>query len=227
MLRRIADLAYPQRLVLPVQLTLQSNTRPFMVFVAILFSVVAIVIIGNASTASWRNFTLSGEFTYIDDDQVRLGFRSSYYEDMQSSQDKLRGWPRVNSFNQSGSFVPLFLPYQPLRDNLLLDQFCKNREGAENAANRADCLRQLWSVSIEGTPVAMSGFETAERADLGMRGLVGLVPMADLEPGLRKIEVIWNPKAAGETTPVDDRYTEASVTYTIPIAFAPGYELSL
>lgn len=223
-LRRISGLAYPQRLVLPVQLTLQSNTRPAIFLVALFVSAVFIAVVGNTRLAAWRNFTLSGEFTYLDTELVQQGLRSTYYEDMPSSLDRLRAFPRVDSFYQSGSFVRLFLPYQPLRDNLLLDRLCGS---AEEAPDRVDCLRQLWSVSIEGTPVPMADFVPAERADLGMRGLVGLVPLAGLEPGLRRIEVAWNPSATEETTVLDDRYVQVTSNYIIPIAFSPDFEMPL
>ena len=121
-LSRIAGFAYPQRLVLPVQLTLQSNTRPLVFFVALILSVIVIVAVGTTRTAAWRNFTVSGAFTYLDTAQVQEGFRSTYYEDMASPLDRLRGWPRVDSFNQNGSLVRLFLPYYPVRDNIVLDQ---------------------------------------------------------------------------------------------------------
>jgi len=223
-LRRIAGLAYPQRLVLPVQLTLQSNTRPVAVFVALTLSIVVIVVIGNARAAAWTNFTLSGEFTYLDADQAREGFNSTFYEDMPGPLDRLRAWPRVDSFRQEGSFVRLFLPYQPLRDNMILDGLCGN---AEEASDTIACLRQLWTVSVDGTPVPMAEFVPAERADLGMRGLIGAVSLAGLEPGLRRIEVTWNPSMGEEDTPLDDRYTQARVEYVIPIAFAPDFELPL
>jgi hypothetical protein len=223
-LRRIAGLAYPQRLVLPVQLTLQSNTRPVVFFVALSISIVFIVTIGNLRATAWRNFTLSGEFAYLDSSQVRQGFLSTYYEDMPSPLDRFRGWPRVDSFNQSGSFVRLFLPYQPLRDNLVLDQLCGS---AEEAPDTIACLRQLWTVGIDGKPISMTTFEPAERADLGMRGLIGLVPLAGLEPGLRHIEVVWNPSAIEAAAPLDDRYEQVNNRYLIPIAFAPGFELPL
>ena len=124
-LRRISGLAYPRRLVLPVQLTLQSNTRPFVVLVIIILISVAIAVIGNARASAWGTFTISDEFTYLDAEQANQGFRSTYYEDMPSSLDQVRVWPMIDSFNQSGSFVTLFLPYLPLRDNLWLDQTCK------------------------------------------------------------------------------------------------------
>jgi hypothetical protein len=223
-LRRLGGLAYPQRLVLPVQLTLQSNTRPFVVFTAITLSIVAIVIIGNTRSAASRSFTLSSEFSYMDTEVVKQGFQSTYYEDMPSTLDQLRSWPRVDSFNQRGSFARLFLPYHPLRDNLMLDQLCIS---ADQAPDPVDCLRRLWSVSIDGIPVPMSGFESAERIDISMRGLIGLIPLAGLKPGMRKIEVVWNPEATDKAAPIDDRYSDADTTYIIPIAFAPDYELPL
>ena len=223
-LSRIAGFAYPQRLVRPVQLTLQSNTRPVAFFIALTLSIIVIVAVGSTRTAAWRNFTVSGEFRYLDTAQVQEGFHSTYYEDMPSPLDRLRGWPRIDSFNQNGSFVRLFLPYYPVRDNLVLDQLCGR---AEEAPDRLACLRRLWTVGIDGKPVSMANFEPAERADLGMRGLVGLVPLTGLEPGLRRIEVVWNPSPAGEAAPLDDRYTQVSNTYVIPIAFSPAFEMSL
>jgi hypothetical protein len=223
-LSRISAFAYPKRLVLPVQLTLQSNTRPLVFFVALTLSIIVIVAVGTTRTAAWRNFTVSGAFTYLDTAQVQDGFRSTYYEDMASPLDRLRGWPRIDSFNQNGSFVRLFLPYYPVRDNLVLDQLCG---GAEEAPDRVACLRRLWTVAIEGKPVSMADFGSAERADLGMRGLIGLVPLTGLEPGLRQIEVVWNPSQAEEAAPLDDRYAQVSNRYVIPIAFSPSFEMPL
>ena len=223
-LRRISSVAYPQRLILPVQLTLQSNTRPAVFFLALVISIVVIVVGGNLRAAAWTNFTLSGEFTYLDTTLVGDGFNSTHYEDMATSKDRLLGWPRVDSFHQEGSFARLFLPYQPLRDNLVLDQICTD---TAEAPERLACLRQLWTVSIDGTTVPMTAFVPAERGDLGMRGLIGLVPLAGLDPGMHRIEVIWNPNEAGQEAAVDDRYTVSTRTYNIPVALAPAYEMSM
>jgi hypothetical protein len=222
-LRRIAGLAFPQRLVLPVQLTMQSNTRPLAFYVVLLLSIVFIVIVGNTRTTAWSNFTLSDQFRFLGDDEVASGFRSGYYEDMASPRDRLRGWPRIDSFEQRGSFVRLFLPYQPLFDNLVLEELC---DSADAASDPVACLRQLWTVSIEDRPVPLSGFQPAERGDLRMRGLIGLVPLSGLEPGLRRIEVVWNASAI-ENAPLDDRYAEATRRYNVFIAFAPDFEMSL
>ena len=217
-------LVYPRRLILPVQLTLQSNTRPVIFYLALITAIVAMVAVGNTRLLGWRNFTLSGEFTYLTTSDVAEGFRSTYYEDMASPKDRMRGFPRVESFTQTGSFVRLFLPYQPLRDNLMLEQLCPS---PSDAADRVGCLRKLWTVSIDQQPVSMADFKAAERLDIGMRGLIGLVPMTGLAPGLRTIRVEWNPNLPDQDTLVDDRYAQITSTFDIPIAFAPDYELQL
>jgi hypothetical protein len=169
-LRSIAGLAYPQRFVLPVQLTLQSNTRPVAFLVALILSGIVIAAVGSTRIGAWQSFTLSGEFRYLEAEAIRDGFHSTYYEDMPSALDKLRGWPRVDSFNQGGSFARLFLPYYPVRDNLVLDELC---DSAQDSSGKVNCLRALWKVSIDGGPVPMEVFVSAERADLGMRVLRG------------------------------------------------------
>ena len=141
-----------------------------------------------------------------------------------SPKDRLRAWPRIDSFSQKGSFVTLFLPYQPLRDNLMLDAQCPDVDDAEA---RINCLRNLWSVSIGDKLVYMTTFIPAERMDIQMKGLIGLVPLNGLSPGIHDISVVWNPNASAEDELIDDRYTVNSRTYAIPIAFAPDYELSL
>ncbi len=222
-LMRINGIVYPQRLVLPVQLTLQSNTRPVMFYIALSLSIIAIVLLGNLRFSAWQLFTLSGQFTYMQIENDTDGFRSTYYEDMRTPKDRLRAWPLLDSYTQKGSFVSLFIPYQPLRDNLILDDLCADADGDTPPT---DCLRQLWSVSINDVQVAMTGFDTAERRDLHMRGLVGLVPLSGLQPGMHRINVLWNPHAEDDAV-LDDRYAQAKRTYSIPIAFTPDFERAL
>jgi hypothetical protein len=53
------------------------------------------------------------------------------------------------------------------------------------------------------------------------------VPLTGLEPGLQRIEVVWNPTAYAQAAPLDDRNLQVSSTYVIPIAFAPAFEMPL
>ncbi|MEM1229888.1 MAG: hypothetical protein AAGI15_05075 [Pseudomonadota bacterium] len=223
-LRSVAALAYPKRLLLPVQLTLQSNTRPFVFFLALMLSISILVALGNLRTAAWSNFTISGQFTYLDNEGVRDGFLSTYYEDMASAQDRLRAWPRIDSFTQRGEHLRLFLPYHPLRDNLMLDDVCQAGPEARTAGG---CLQHLWSVSLADVQIPLADFVVAERADMKMRGLLGLISLSGLAPGLHRLEVRWNPDATDAQASIDDRYTEVSVLYRIPFALSPGLERAL
>ena len=223
-LRWLSSLAFPQRLVLPVQLTLQSNTRPVLFFIGLVVAMFAILTIGNFQVIAWRDFTVSNEFVYLDDEAVEGSFRSVYYEDMPSPMNRHRPWPRIPSFTQAGSHLRLFLPYHPIRDNLMLDRLCTETEAE---ASPVTCLRRLWSVSLNGQLQPLDGFVAAERGDLSMRGLIGLVPVGQLTPGMHTLTVVWNPSAAGTSAAVDDRYDRASSEFDIPFALIPGVEQGL
>lgn len=220
-LGRLNGWLIPQRLVLPVQLTLQSNTRPFLFTMLFAASMVGIVLAGQFSYDRAFNFTVSDQFRYLDDSDLdNVAFRSSYYEDMRDGRDRLHGRPMIPSFEQRGTHLRLFLPYQPLRDNLLLAGLCSDEQTASGTA----CLQQLWQVTLAGEDVDLSRFLPAERLDLGMRGLIGTVPLSALEPGLQVLTVIWNPQAGPDDVPVDDIYTESRFDYQLPFLFAPEFE---
>jgi hypothetical protein len=213
----------PQRLVLPVQLTLQSNTRPVVFLLALTAGAAAIPAIGLSTFESWTSFTLSGEFRYLDNDALRAGVRSSHYEDRLSRVDRVRVWPMIDTFVQGGGYVPLFLPYFPFRDNPVLDRLCPG--GA--SPGDAECVKRLWEVRLNGRVVPLDGFLATERADLRMLGLCGLVPLHDVAPGTQRLTVAWTPAADEADGPLDDRYGFARVEFGIPFLFAPGYELEL
>lgn len=62
---------------------------------------------------------------------------------------------------------------------------------------------------------------------MSLRGLTGLVSLNDNAPGLQTLEVTWNPLAAEDEQPLDDRYTTPSFGYTIAFLFNPSWELAL
>ena len=220
-LARINGWLVPQRLILPVQLTLQSNTRPVLFILALMLSVISIVLIGQLSFARATQFTVSGEFRYLDDEHLDgVVFRSGYYEDMRDGRDRMRAWPSIPTFEQRGSKLRLFLPYQPLRDNLLLDRLCRG----EDAGLGADCLKRMWSISLNGVPVDTTDFLPGERLDLNMRGLVGAVPLDEIMPGIQVLSIVWNPTAGEDEVAMDDRYSSAQLRYNIPFLFTPDFE---
>lgn len=142
---------------------------------------------------------------------------------MRSGKDSLRARPMIPTFEQRGSHVRLFLPYQPLRDNLLLEELCPG----DDAALGAGCLTRSWSVALNGEPIDTSGFIPSERWDLGLRGVLGVVPLDGLSPGLQVVSVTWNADASIEDTPMDDRYSAARFEYDIPFLFSPDFERAL
>ncbi len=216
---RINGWISPQRLILPVQLTLQSNTRPRLFAVLLAAGVALIIVVGSQVYTSWTQFSLSEEFRYMDDDLVAEGYRSSYYENLRSSRDRIRFYPMIDDFVQQRSVMSVFIPYFPLRDNLVMDTQCAPETPP------LDCLRGLWQVSLNDRVLPADALIQAERFDLNLRGLIGVVLLDQLQPGLHTLELRWN--SGGDASQLDDRYEVSTLTYRIPFVFAPGYELGL
>lgn len=223
-LARVSSVVLAQRWILPIQLTLQSNTRPLLFGLALGVGAFAMVVIGSFRLAGWQDFTLWGDFDYLRDDQVRAGLHSAHYEDQRTRKDRFRPWPLIPAFELERAFVPLFLPYQPLRDDPLLKRTCPpdERSGPEPV-----CMRRLWSVTVGGVEVPMDDFIASERGDLRMRGLTGVIALHHLDPGLHELRVRWNPGLVSSDELSDDRYADFNREYRIPFLFAPAVEWSL
>jgi len=59
-----------------------------------------------------------------------------------------------------------------------------------------------------------------------MRGLIGVVSLEGLAPGMHTLEFVWNPDPIEETV-LDDRYDDTQFNYTVPFVFAPEFERAL
>jgi len=216
---RINGVISPQRLILPVQLTLQSNTRPRLFAFLLVGGSVLIVLVGSAVYTRSTQFTVSEEFRYLNDEMVAEGFRSTYYENLRSPRDQIRFYPMIDDFVQQRSMISVFIPYYPLRDNLIMDTHC------ETGTAPLDCLRGLWRVSLGDDVLPAAQLIPAERFDLNQRGLIGVLPLSDLSPGLHTLNLSWN--SEGDASQLDDRYEFSSLDYRIPFVFSPAVEVNL
>jgi hypothetical protein len=216
---RFNNVVSPQRLILPVQLTLQSNTRPRLFSFLLGVGIVFIIVIGSSVYTRWTQFSVSEEFVYLDDETVAEGFRSTYYENLRSSRDRIRFYPMIDRFVQQDAVMTVFIPYYPLRDNLVLDTTC------DPDSSGLDCLRRLWQVSLGDRNLSPDELIPAQRFDLNLRGLIGVVPLDGLAPGRHTLELRWN--AEGDASQLDDRYEFEELSYRIPFVFAPAYEIGL
>jgi hypothetical protein len=217
----------PQRLILPVQLTLQSNLSGRAYTIAFMVIMFVAPMVGVVHVLASRNFALTGSYHVLDTDTIEYGQASAHYEDQRGEHDRLLRYPMIPSDRIGGSYLRLFLPHLPERDNAELRERCPTLfaadpapPSAQAAAARAACLAGLWTLTLDGQPASASDFMASERRDLGLRGLQGYLPTAGLAPGRHDLLAIWNADGA-EDGPQRRR------EYRIPFWFAPEYELQL
>lgn len=213
LLNRAQNVLLPQRLLLPVQLTLESNMPRYTFSVMFGILIFFTTIIGTVQMGEAPRFApFVGGYAYMDDDAADKGLRTAYYETLRAPDDALLRVPMIPSDLVDTAYLRVFLPYVPERDNALLKARC-----SQDADPHA-CVAGLWSLSLDGRVVDASVFEAAERRDFGMRGLQGYLPMAGLVAGRHELRATWN--AAG-----GERRSQKSREYIIPFWFAPPYQL--
>ncbi len=211
----LQGILFPQRLVLPVQLSLESNLPRRTFTLAFLLLLLSSAVFGSVQERAVREFALVSSYAYFGDTDAEEGLRSAHYANLRSERDALARVPLIPADMIADGHLRLFLPYLPERDNAVLRVQCPQ---AVDSAARRRCLAGLWEVTIDDKPADLAAFVTAERRDLGQRGLQGYLSLAGLAPGAHVLRVRWNAAAAGRAKRAD---------YRIPFWFSPPYQQDL
>ncbi len=239
----IEALFLPPRLLGSIRLTLQSHLLPRAFLVCFVGAMLAVAFGSNRAFQVSRSFDLLDTQRHVGTRATYGGVRSAHYESQRIARDALQPVPSIPAPTIESAWLPLFLPYVALMDDPVLDQRCPRRErwtgtpfgfdpgdsDAEakerearidaEAAATADCLRSLWEVRLDDRPQSLAGFLPAERADLGLRGLAGWLPLNGLAPGPHRLEVIWRPRP--EQDAVQQDYVPKRLRHVIPFVWDP------
>lgn len=198
-LLRLYSVLVPQRLIGPMQLTLQSNLngRAFLVVYGLVIG--GAMLIGGLQVINSMKFSLLQGYEVVTEDAVDHGMLGAHYENMRAEHDALLRYPMIPSDRIAETHLRLFIPHQPQRDNALARRLCpmltdgrNTAEGAAATRNAIDCMAAMWTVSIDGVAIPLDDFVPIERRDLGMRGLVGYIPLGQRQPGRHNLALTWN-----------------------------------
>jgi hypothetical protein len=209
----------PERLIIPVQLTLATNTRPRGFMTVLMLGTMLVPLFGLGYVVNYRSFSTVGAYEHLPSAELDAGFGSVHYETLRMPQDRMRPWPLIASDQVSTPYVRLFIPYYPRRDDPLLARVCKPASAIEDgsdAATGSACLRMLWTIELDGQPVSLDALQPAQRNDLGMRGLQGYLPLADATPGMHLL-VLRRQVPEG----VEESEAQRRTEFRIPFLFAP------
>lgn len=234
----VVTLFFPPRLTGVLRLTLQTNTRPWLFLVLFVSSIVILPLLALRQFQASFGFDRFGTHALLHARDTADGHRSVHYESERVERDRARVVPMIPSAVVDSAWLPLFLPYLPIRDDPVVLQRCPSRERDEGgflrvtgvddatvsarARSTAECLSQLWEVRLNGSVVALVAATPAERADLGFRGLSGYVDLRNQAPGPQRLEVIYRPQPEREQHPVDEAIS-GRVRYSIPFLWSPEW----
>lgn len=216
----------PQRLGAPVQFTLQSNlgNRGFS---AVYFMVITFaMLIGGAHVFASASFSMLSRYRVVTSEAVDHGMLSAHYESMRGPNDVMLRYPMIPSDRIEDTQLRVFIPHRPRLDNTRAQQACPALEHGRNVAQgraAADqavaCLAKLWTVTLDGQPVALGDFVPMERRDLGLRGLIGYLDLQGKASGRHDLRLLWN--AGG-----GKRGVQREREYLIPFWYDPAASAS-
>lgn len=203
-------LTYPERLIAPVQYTLQTQLQSRAMVVALSMAGAVVPVIGMLAFTVYRDPSLLANPRVISRQDMKLAQNSAYYEDQWQAEDRLRLWPSIPSDFVGRRHVRLLLPYLPVLHDSLAKTHC-----VQLSADA--CLRQFWQVQLDGREVDLQGFHLVDRRDLKRRGLQGYVDLAGLAFGPHELRV----------QRVDPTSTDEPTVFHLPFVFSPELEGSL
>lgn len=230
----LVRLFFPQRLLATLKLTLQSNSRPRLFGLLYLSLVLLAPLLGASYFERSRGFDPFSTQRFLTTKELGDGPFSSYYESQRIARERRRGNPMIPAPVIETAWLPLFLPYQPIRDDFLIELRCPERVAAapESASDQAaqppgalsaavnQCFARLWEVRLNGQEVELGSFVPTERADLGFRGLSGYIDLRGQPMGPQQLDVTWRPRP--ETEVLDnDMLPAGSQRYAIPFLWSP------
>lgn len=221
-LLRVFSAVTLQRLGGPVQFTLQSNLGNRGFSAVYFFVIFVAMVIGGAQIVSSASFSLLSRYRVVTSEAVDHGMLSAHYESMRGPDDVMLRYPMIPSDRIEDSQLRVFIPHRPRLDNARAEQACTALDHGRNDAQgpaAADaavaCLAKIWTVTLDGKPVALGDFVPMERRDLGMRGLVGYLDLQGMAPGRHDLRLLWN--AGGSA-----RGVQRERDYFIPFWYDPA-----
>jgi hypothetical protein len=237
---RTNRLFFPHWLLEPARLTLQSNTAPRLFVLLLLALLILLPGIGVSQFRAQFGFDRFGVHAYLRVSQLEGGARSLHYESQLDPLGRVAALPLIPAPLIESDWLPLFLPYLPIRDDAVLAQRCPDeaaqqprpdarsldaetqahRQARREAREAARCLARLWTVRLNGVELPLEGFLPTERLDLRLRGLGGHIDLRRLQPGPQRLEVVWRPHRDNEAA--GDDYLQPQQIYTLPFVWSPS-----
>lgn len=233
----VVGLYFPSRWLTPMRLQLQTNTRPRLFLLLFISCITILPLQAVRQVQANTGFDWFGTYGYLHSSDLEEGFRSAHYESQRVDRNRLRPVPLIPAPMVQGDWLPVFLPFLPLRDDPLMAELCPERASfspeqlpdrgtdaidqvlqSRSLATQA-CLARFWSLKLNGRDIDLDRFLPSERADLGFRGLQGYIDLRDEVQGPQRLEVIFQPNA--RTSPLIDNSISGRRRFVIPFVWNP------
>lgn len=150
------------------------------------------------NSVSYVNFFESQYFYYGSSEHNVV---SSFYDD-ERRQAGTATTVSIPSKIVDGSFLEVFIRYEPRQDDAVLDRICPEPTAGPKAPARMQCLAQIPQIMIDDSLYQNPNYKFYIHPDTRDRGLLSLIDVSDLERGehLLRVSKQMHLEAAGVDT---------------------------
>lgn len=233
----VVGVYFPTRWLTPMRLHLQTNTHPRLFLIVFISCITILPSLAIRQFQANFGFDWFGTYGYLHATDLEQGFRSAHYESQRVGRNRLRPVPLIPAPMVESDWLPVFLPFLPLRDDPLMPDLCPERAAfdpellpergtqalEEQLQTRSiatqTCLARFWSLKLNGRAIALTSFLPSERADLGFRGLQGFIDLRAEAVGPQRLEVVFRPDA--KPNPAIDNSISGRRQFVIPFVWSP------
>jgi hypothetical protein len=192
----------------PLMLVLRTNLRSGRANAAMLGSIALLVTALLLQISGTLRFD---GYDYLPADVAGIGIDTRHYRDQRQHDRFDLHSPTIDSMLPGGRYLRLIVPYRPELHGPLVERECvpEGGDAATLAAGLAEqagtdrhaleaallaCLARALDLRLDGVPVPASALAFSSDPDSGLRGLLAVLPIADLTAGRHEISLYQPPR---------------------------------
>jgi hypothetical protein len=199
----------------PLLALFQSHEGAWRTGVVVFLVIASVVTLVMTQFLGWTSGVSYGDFAGLPDDGPGASDSAlpGHYASQRGTEPMLVPLPYLPDRVVRGPYLELFVPYEPRRHAPALRTACpaavalaEGEEEAPGAARPAlDCLASLLDLRVDGEPVLVALDASADPVS-GARGLLAMIPAADLAPGRHLLTLRRLPRADRDPATVPPPY---------------------
>jgi len=232
-LYRFANVMSLSFINVPIITTFRSNLKKGTAIAGFFFLLIFFPAIFLTSFLLSKGILNFDSYHFFPNQKSEWEVRSIHYDNLREHHELL-DVPSIQSDIIEASFVKLFIPFQVHKDNRLIEEYCPDLkayrnegfswattyEAEEHNDELITCIRDIYQVELNGTPLNDVRFLLYTHPKSKVRGILGYIPIERAQPGQNLLHIQKKTTTASreeaQESPSEQRRLKGKTNWYIP-----------